>query len=138
MITSSLSLMGGTDEERMLHRRRAFAMVQNQGSPALMLTVSPNDQGWLAISYLAGGIKNTHADGSEIKLEELYLPPEAQLPTQPKRLALLAADPTVPQRFFDRTVHLLLEHFLGLLRSREGVSRPHRISYAPALFICIC
>jgi hypothetical protein len=88
-------------------------MVQNEGSPALMLTVSPNDQGSLAISYLAGGIKNTLSDGKEIKLEELYLLPEGQLPTQPQRLALLAGDPTAPQRFFDRQVHLLLEHFLG-------------------------
>lgn len=89
-------------------------MVQNKGSPALMLTISSSYQCSLVIThYLAGGVKNVLEYGRQIKLEELFPLPEGQLPSKAQRLSLLGGDPTAPQRFFDRQIYLLLEHFLG-------------------------
>ena len=55
-VSSASSWMWGTNQERLVHRRRAWSMVNELGWPHLFLTISPNDSGQFTVAYYAGEV----------------------------------------------------------------------------------
>ncbi|RHZ08481.1 hypothetical protein DYB37_009047 [Aphanomyces astaci] len=52
----SSSFVWGSNAERRMHRREAFATADHFGQPSLFVTITPNVDGTITLAYLAGGI----------------------------------------------------------------------------------
>ena len=55
-VESTASYVWGSNAERRLHRRQAFATTDCEGQPSLFLTITPNVDGTMSLAYTAGGV----------------------------------------------------------------------------------
>ncbi|RLN75029.1 hypothetical protein DYB28_007079 [Aphanomyces astaci] len=56
-VECSSSFVWGSNAERRMHRREAFATADRFGQPSLFVTITPNVDGTITLAYLAGGIQ---------------------------------------------------------------------------------
>ncbi|ETV70165.1 hypothetical protein H257_14330 [Aphanomyces astaci] len=56
-VECSSSFVWGSNAERRMHRREAFATAYRFGQPSLFVTITPNVDGTITLAYLAGGIQ---------------------------------------------------------------------------------
>lgn len=110
-VRSAAAHAKGSNESRQVQRRRGFNMQTRFGGPYLFVTISPKDNGSLAVSYLAG----------DLAVEKLEQVDFHSLPTQAERFVSTAKDPVAQSRYFDRVAHIFLEEVMGFDTS---VQRP--------------
>jgi len=106
-----------SNEERATWRCCAFAMQSRTGNPAVFITISPKDNGAVAVSYLAG----------ELGIDRLVNVTVDSMPSTAHCFTASSVDSVAAARYFDRVVAAFVETILafdrisGRPRHRGGV-----------------
>lgn len=93
----------GSNEERLVWQRRAFAMANKFGSAAVFFTFAPNDVGSVLLSFYAG----------QMDVDSIMDVGPEQLPIGAKRFAIVAKDPAAAAMNYQCLLDLVHEQLLG-------------------------
>lgn len=99
----------GSNEARPVHLRHGTALQVRFGDPAVFATISPKDNGSLAVSHLACEVDVT-------RLNDVGL---SSLPSQAARFAAKAKDPVAAARYFHRVAKMFFEDIVGYDRKMQ-------------------
>ncbi|ETV63687.1 hypothetical protein H257_19383 [Aphanomyces astaci] len=104
-VECSSSFVWGSNAERRMHRREAFATADRFGQPSL---ITPNVDGTITLAYLAGGIQvKSLFDVQYLK----YMPDKATM----QQLAM--NDNMASATFFDRSIEAFIKVVVGFDKS---------------------
>lgn len=93
----------GSDASRQVQLRRGFALQLRYGNPHVFTTISPKDNGSLAVAYLAG----------QLACDKLVNIDAESMHTHAKQFVATAKDPAAVAPYSDRVVRTFLDEIFG-------------------------
>ena len=92
-----------TNEERLTYQRKAWNLAAKYGGSAFFLTVSPNENSNILVSYFAGKVEEKNLD----IMKTNDIPPSA------KRFEIATKNPVACSIYFSNILSILIDNILG-------------------------